>query len=232
MKMKTGDHMFDGKCFVRSINFWISRDVCSGSLLMSFSFSWLRRHISCAAYILVVFALLTGCSSQSVVGYLDDHPEFSPVVSRRGKAEYQVIWSRSWNPIIYLKAHIEQDAFNKRRKAYISYSIENSVKSLKKVEISIADWNSIVAAVNESVIWEYDSDCDEKAYRDRTLYYRENNQCEEMLLTDGATITIAVTEESRSKAVKRACTDLGPCKPFGNIPLAMLKAIGKESLVY
>ncbi|MCG8610820.1 MAG: hypothetical protein MI864_09830, partial [Pseudomonadales bacterium] len=51
----------------------------------------------------------------------------------------------------------------------------------------------------------------------------------EIFMTDGAKITIAISEPGRSKGILRACNDLSLCRPFGDIPFAILKAIGKES---
>lgn len=174
---------------------------------------------------------IASCASVDVVGYLDDHPEFTPLLPRKGKTEYQVVWSSSWKPIVYLKAHLEQDEFAEYQRAFVSYSIsKDTVSPLKQVEISMEEWVSIVEAVDRSPIWEYDSKCDELAYKERGIYFPEGDGCAEIIMTDGATITISVSEQSRKIGLSRVCNDLGPCKPFGDIPLAILKTIGKENV--
>ena len=172
---------------------------------------------------------LSACNTVGIIGYLDDHPDFSPIVSREGKTEIQVSWYRSWKPMIYLKAHIEQDEYEEIKRAYVSYSITKSkITSLKKQEISIEAWESIIQAYNDSKIWSYESKCDELSYKNRSLYFENNGSCEEVIMMDGAKISIAISEPNRNIGILRVCNDLKLCEPLGSIPFVMLKAIGKE----
>ncbi|WP_444909608.1 hypothetical protein [Microbulbifer sp. TRSA005] len=181
--------------------------------------------------VLFLISFISSCAGRDVVGYLDDHPEFSPLVSRAGKTEYQIIWSRSWKPIIYLKAHLVQNAFGEYSKAFVSYAIsEGSVSSLKQIEISMEEWAFIEATVENSPIWNYDSKCDQLSYSERATYLPEGDGCTEIVMTDGAIITISISEPGRQIGLSTICHDLGPCKPFEDIPAAILKTIGKADL--
>jgi hypothetical protein len=181
--------------------------------------------------IFLILALI-GCSNTGVVGYIDDHPNFSPIVKRNNKFEYQIIWRRSWKPTIYLKAYIEQDIWGKQVQSYISYSSsETSVANLTSYKISTDEWQSIVKAVDESTIWTYDSKCDQLAYKERSIYFNDDTGgCEEILMMDGASISVAISEPERDIGVYSVCNDLGPCEPFGFLARAILKTIGKENL--
>lgn len=186
---------------------------------------------SVKAFLVVLVSLVTACSNNDSVRYLDDHPEFSPIVKRDAKYEYQIVWSRSWRPTIYLKAYVEQDHWGKHRQAFVSYaSSEGSVPRLATYKISTNEWQSIVKAVDESILWSYKSECDQLAYKTRSIFFDddENDGCVEIIMTDGAAISIAISEPERQLGIYRACNDLGPCEPFGSIARAILKTIGRE----
>lgn len=181
---------------------------------------------------LLLSCILFGCANRDVVGYLDDHPDFSPIVKREAKYEYQIVWTRSWQPIIYLKAHIEQDKWGEKVQAFVSYgSSEENVPKLKTYEISMSQWSSIVEEIDESIIWSYDNKCDQLAYKKRSLHFydEEKGGCAEIIMMDGATISIAVSEPERQLGIYRACNDIGPCEPFGSLARAILQTIGRAS---
>jgi hypothetical protein len=191
------------------------------------------------ALLLSLIWVLVGCSNidvkgysnTGITGYLHDHPSFSPIVKRNNKHEYQIVWSRSWQPIIYLRAHIEQDYIGRNAQAYVSYaSSTDTVSNLTLYKISIDEWQSIVKAVDESIIWSYDNKCDQLAYKEIGIYGydEETNECFGVIMMDGASISIAISEPEREIGIYSICSDSGPCDPFGHLPRAILKTIGRE----
>lgn len=175
---------------------------------------------------------LVGCVGIDVISYLNDHPEFSPIVPRGGKTEYQVVLSRSWRPMIYLKAFSVEDELGDYQKYFVSYAItEKRVPKLRRVEIPLEHWQSIEAAVDQSPIWNYDSMCDERSYKERRRFYRKGGDCSEFMMLDGGEIMVAISEPDRQIGITSTCQDLDTCKPFGDIAAAILNAIGKEDMI-
>lgn len=184
--------------------------------------------------IAIVWLLLGvgGCQSTSTVGYLDDHPDFSPIVSRKGKTEYQVIWARSWKPVIYIKAYLESDEFEENKKAFVAYSFsEHHVKRLKNVEISLEKWNQIVGAIEKSSFWSYENRCGEQSYQKRIILLENGDGCEEIITLDGSLLTIAASENGRSKGVSFPLPGDNLSNQFIEIPKVLLRSIGKEKFL-
>ena len=179
--------------------------------------------------------LVSACSRLPTFTYLETHPDFPPIVPREGATEYQIVWSRSWRPIIYLRAYSLEYLYEEDdvRKYYVEWAIsDHFVDALNRVEISEKDWAKIVASFDKSKFWRYKSSCDELNYQTRDQHACENaklGENEVIVTADGATISIAASEENRSKGILVACPNLQLCEPFGELAIAILSVIGRES---
>jgi hypothetical protein len=174
-------------------------------------------------------ALSGGCSLSSSQLAMYAIPPFSPVAPQEGVKVYQVRWIRSWKPTIHVIAW--QQSMNGRNRAWVAYgAFEGDPGPLSYEEIDVERWDEIERAASRSGFWDYDSSCDETAYRTDSLFGGSNGECEELILTDGAIIEIAASNGASAKGITSICPNLELCEPLGELPLAVLSMVGRDSL--
>ena len=190
----------------------------------------INRAISKSACVAcLTLALASGCSADRGL-HLTIHPAFPPIVPIQDREEIQVTWVRSWRPTIYLRAEFDSDDFDRDKRVRLSYSISNEfISKPRTISITEHEWHQITESLNSLGFWDSGWECEEIAYREQSLYIGEMNECEEIVMTDGATMSIAATNGRTSKGVRAICPDLGMCEPLGNVPKTMLEIAGLDS---
>jgi len=176
----------------------------------------------------LVLIVLAGCASTS--SYLDvtTHPEFSPLVPMKGKSEYQIVWYRSYDPVVYLKAYRYTDGVGEFVDAYIEYATaENLVPKLKRKKISKDDWVELEQTVEESGFWTDSSPCLEESYKRGSLFWEGDSGCQE-IEWNGPEISIAASTMREAKGIHQSCTTDEHCGNLGSIPSKILEIIGKQ----
>ncbi len=183
--------------------------------------------------LLALMLVPVSCARRSMP--IATHPEFAPLVPRSYQKEIQITWSRSWQPMIYLRATLHIDKYDKESSAQLWYSIsDRSLKPLKRLEIKVADWQAIEEALEESGFWGDDLSCLEKAYREESYSGTGVEPCSELGLTDAASISVAASDGSRARGVQVICPlddDPDPwqnCGSLGEVAKVMLAAMGKD----
>lgn len=182
---------------------------------------------------LVISALVaaSGCAGRPAHEFLDTHPEFSPIVPRTGQVEYQVTWYRSWQPLIHLRVRIETPELTDDPRAYVSYAVStDGVDSLRTETRSVPDVAHLQAVLEETGFWEPGLECYEQAYREGRDYVSESGACTWVIVTDGASISIAASEQSRSKAISVQCSSLASCEPYDRFAKAILRSLDLEDV--
>jgi hypothetical protein len=175
--------------------------------------------------------VIFGCSGRPAHEFLDTHPEFSPIVPRTGQVEYQVTWYRSWQPLIHLRVRIETPDLTDRPQAYVSYAVSNDgVNSLKTETKSTSEVANFPDILQETGFWEPGLECYEQAYREGRDYVPEADRCEWILVMDGASMSIAASEQNRSKAINIQCSSSASCEPYDGFAKAILRSVGLENV--
>ena len=176
--------------------------------------------------------VLVGCSTRPAHEFLDTHPEFSPIVPRSGQVEYQLTWYRSWQPLIHLRVRIETSEQTDEPRAYVSFAVsDDGVDPLKTVVKSTSEVAGLQAILEETGFWGGGLECFEQAYREGRDYIPENGGCEWVLVMDGASMSIAASEQTRSKGISVRCSSLASCEPYDDFARAILRFVGSEHLV-
>ena len=158
------------------------------------------------------------------------HPSFPPITPIHNREEIQVTWVRSWRPTIYLRAEYDSHDYDRDKRIHLSYSIAGEyVSKPSRVRITESQWFEIADALQSLEFWSAGWECEELAYREQSLYVREKDKCEEIVMNDGAHISIAATNGKDSRGVQAICPDIELCEPLGVLPKVMLAIAGFEA---
>jgi hypothetical protein len=108
----------------------------------------------------------------------------------------------------------------------VFYSISNNtVQPLVSRRISLRAWDFIELAVMSSGFWSNAHRCEEIAYREQSLYFPDNGACTEILMTDGASLSMAGANPTDSKGILTVCFD-AVCSEYEQVAVTMLTAAG------
>lgn len=177
----------------------------------------------CVFFLLLI--LISGCNRFQEISYTDDHPDFSPLLSRDGRFEYQFVLLQS-NPdkLHHIKVFLVQDEFLEGKKAFIAYSDSTDrVKKLKTVQISLDEWEEIFSLINQKKPWLALDECNQKSYRHRSLFLKKGHECIDVVSTGGTFLTIAASEPERAYGMMMFCGSDKTCNGLVEIPEMVLK---------
>ena len=183
----------------------------------------------CSACFLLSYVVLSGCGLAPDHEYLDTHPEFSPLVPALGKTEYQVVWYRSWQPLIHLRVQVEGKELTENPGMTISYAVSaERIQPLRTVRKPVEKLEGLAEALRDTGFWSDDQPCMELSYREGRTYLPGDGGCEWVTVMDGASMSIAASEPTRSKAISVMCGSIGSCEPYDKFALAILELLGLD----
>ena len=138
--------------------------------------------------LVVPILLITACSTGSgsttvspthdIQDWLDRHPSFAPLVPVDGITEYQVTWSRSWQPRLHFQVRLDDNWRLDEPTATISYYVEQLdydtdgwELSQGRTQVTYDEAQIIDSLLEASGFWNVDTRCLERSYQERSIFY-------------------------------------------------------------